>query len=218
MARWNRSSFQCRRRSWSDRDLVGGRDDVQAGLIEHDGVGLDATPCRRAAGRLILHFHDAMFQDRPVQCLEHALLGRVRLGRHSQHVQDAAVLFVVIGHRRGQFVAHLVPERLDALPERRAEQWIQQIASQRERHQFRGGGRDLVRALCARAQFPDFAAWRGVRGHVEAGRLQRLQVAPHAARVQRSQSQVGDQFVADFLQRATEADSPPGSAGSCAGE
>ncbi len=132
------------------------------------------------------------------------LLSSVGLGGHAQHIQDAAVFFVVLGHGRGQFVTHLVPERFNALPERRAKQRVEQITAQRERHQFGGRGRDLVRTLRARSQLPDFAALSGVHRHVDARGLQRLQIPPHAARVQRRESEVRDEFVTNLFQRATE--------------
>ena len=113
----------------SRRNLLGRGDNVQTRLIEHDRVGLDTPSSYRAAGRLIIHLHDAMLQDRSIERLQETLLSSVGLGGHAQHIQDAAVFFVVLGHGRRQFVTHLVPERFNALPERRAKQRVEQITA-----------------------------------------------------------------------------------------
>ncbi len=142
-----------------------------------------------------------MLEDRSLHGLEDTLFRGIRLGRHPQHVEHSAILFVMIGHRRRQFFANPVPERLDALPERSAKQWIEEIAAEREGHQFRRGGGNLVRTAGARPQLPDRAPL-GRRGcHIQPGRLQCLQVAPHTPRVQGGQPQVADQIIAQLLQR-----------------
>src|SRR5262249_39370141 len=51
----------------SGRDFMSRGHDVEAALVEDDGIGLDLPRLRIFAGRLIFGFYDAPLQDGPVE-------------------------------------------------------------------------------------------------------------------------------------------------------
>ncbi len=129
--------FEVTNASFPFRRFAGGGDDVQTRLVEYHGVRLDLTLLRRFdLGLLIVDLDHAMFENSPVNGAQNAMMAFIRFGRHAAHVQHPPVLFVMIPDPFRQGFFHFVPERFDALPERRSRQRVEQVATERERDQL----------------------------------------------------------------------------------
>src|SRR5437762_14338528 len=82
-------------------NLAGCRNDVEAGLIEHDSVGLDLPLLWVLSRGLILGANDPLVHDRPVDRTQNSMLPLVALGRQAADVEHLPVRFVMLPNRRG---------------------------------------------------------------------------------------------------------------------
>ena len=174
-------------------------------MIDGQTIRFDASRADGLAGWFVLNFDNAVLQDRTVDRLQHAFVFFVSLARRAKNVQCFSIIRVVIEHSVGHRFLDLVPERFDAAPVLRAQQRIEQFATDRKCDQFGSGNSNFVNAGGVHTQLVDFAPFDRIGLNVESRRLERFDIAANGAFVKRGETQVGNQFAFEFFQRSTEA-------------